>query len=250
MTERNTTELFLPNQIIRKLLRTALSEIGATIAMGVAALGALVFMLIADEAVEGDTHEFDQSILLALREPGDLDNPVGPYWVEMAFADITALGGYTVLTLLVVAVAGYLVAAGKRGSALLVVGAVASGTLLSNLLKMGFDRPRPDLVAHLAHAQSSSFPSGHAMLSAVTYLTLGVLLARVHEKRRTKIIVMTYAIVLTLLIGVSRVYLGVHWPTDVLAGWALGAAWAALWWLLAWWLQRRGKIEPPGESAA
>jgi undecaprenyl-diphosphatase len=120
---------------------------------------------------------------------------------------------------------------------------VVSGTVASTLLKLGFDRPRPDLVAHLAHAQSSSFPSGHAMLSAVTYLTLGVLLARVHKKRRTKIIVMTYAITLTLLIGSSRVYLGVHWPTDVLAGWALGAAWAGLWWLLAWWLQRQGGIE-------
>lgn len=239
-----------PNEILRKLRQAAFNEIGATIALGVIAVGALVFMLIADEAVEGDTHQFDQSILLALREPGDTANPVGPEWVELALADITALGGYAVLTLLVGGVAIYLVAAGKRGSALLVVGAVVSGTVLSNLLKMGFDRPRPDLVAHLAHAQSSSFPSGHAMLSAVTYLTLGVLLARVHGKRRTKMLVMTFAVILTLLIGVSRVYLGVHWPTDVLAGWALGAAWAALWWLLAWWLQRRGKIEPPGESAA
>jgi len=239
-----------PNEILRKLRQAAFNEIGATIALGVIAVGALVFMLIADEAVEGDTHQFDQSILLALREPGDTANPVGPEWVELALADITALGGYAVLTLLVGGVAIYLVAAGKRGSALLVVGAVVSGTVLGSLLKMGFDRPRPHLVAHLAHAQSSSFPSGHAMLSAVTYLTLGVLLARVHEKRRTKMLVMTFAIILTLLIGVSRVYLGVHWPTDVLAGWALGAAWAALWWLLAWWLQRRGKIEPPGESAA
>ena len=155
------------NEILRKLREAAFNEIGATIALGIAALGALAFMLIADEANEGDTHQFDQSILLALREPGDLDNPVGPEWVELAFADITALGGYAVLTLLVVGVAAYLISASKRGSALLVVGAVVSGTVLGNLLKMGFDRPRPDLVAHLAHAQNSSFPSGHAMLSAV-----------------------------------------------------------------------------------
>lgn len=235
----------MPKELLRRIFRLALGEIGAVIAIGTIALGAFVFMAIADETVEGETHGFDQSILLALREPGDTANPIGPTWVEEAFADITSLGGYAVLTLLVAGVFVYLFAAGKRGAALLVAGAVVSGTALSILLKLGFDRPRPDLVAHLAHANSSSFPSGHAMLSAVTYLTLGVLLARAHERRRTKIIVMTYAVTLTLLIGASRVYLGVHWPTDVLAGWALGAAWAALWWLLAWWLQRRGAIEQP-----
>lgn len=238
----------MPRQLLQKLARTALNEIGAVVAMGVAALGVLVFSLIADETMEGDTHAFDESLLLALREPGDADNPIGPSWLEHGFADITALGGYTVLTLLVAGVAIYLISVGKRATALLVVGAVASGTLVSVLLKLGFDRPRPDLVAQLAHAQSSSFPSGHAMLSAVAYLTLGVLLARAHVRKRTKVFVMSFAIGLTLLIGVSRVYLGVHWPTDVLAGWALGAAWAALWWLLAWWLQRRGGIERPQEA--
>ena len=123
--------------------------------------------------------------------------------------------------MLVIGVAIYLIAAGKRGTALLVVGAVGSGTLLSETLKFGFARPRPDLVAHLAEVQSASFPSGHAMISAIAYLTLGVLLTRAHKQRRTKIIIMSYAILLTLMIGLSRIYLGVHWPTDVLAGWAL-----------------------------
>jgi undecaprenyl-diphosphatase len=235
----------MPKELLRKFFRLALGEIGAVIAVGAVALGALLFLVIADEAVEGDTHTFDQSILLALREPGDSANPVGPPWVEAAFADITALGGYAILTLLVSGVVFYLLSAGKRGAAMLVAGSVISGAIVVSLLKLGFDRPRPDLVAHLSHAQSSSFPSGHAAVSAIAYLTLGVLLARAHERRRTKVIVMTYAVILTLLVGVSRVYLGVHWPTDVLAGWALGAAWAALWWLLAWWLQREGKIEQP-----
>jgi len=245
-----TTESRSPKDIFRRLAKVALGEIGAVIAVGVVALGVLAFSMVADEALEGDTQAFDESILLALREPGDMSNPIGPAWLEYGFADITALGGYAVLTLLVAGVAIYLVSAGKRGSALVVVGAVVSGTVLSTLLKMGFDRPRPDLVSHLSHAQNSSFPSGHAMVSAITYLTLGVLLARVHSQRMTKVIVMSFAIVLTLLIGASRVYLGVHWPTDVLAGWALGAAWAALWWLMAWWLQRRGKIEKPIEGPA
>lgn len=234
-----------PKQLFENILRLALSEIGATIALGITAFGALAFALIADETFEGETRGFDESILLALREPGDTSNPIGPAWLEHALADITALGGYVILGMLVIGVAIYLLAAGKRGTALLVVGAVGSGTLLSETLKLGFARPRPDLVAHLAEVQSASFPSGHAMISAITYLTLGVLLTRAHKQRRTKIIIMSYAIALTLTIGASRVYLGVHWPTDVLAGWALGAAWAALWWLLAWQLQRMGQVERP-----
>lgn len=233
-------------QTFRTVIATALSEIGATVALGVIALGGLAFALVADEALEGDARAFDEAILLALREAGDTSNPVGPPWLEHAMLDITALGGYVVLTLLVTGAAVYLLAASKRGAAMLVVGAVGSGTLLSESLKLGFARPRPDLVAHLAEVQSASFPSGHAMISAITYLTLGVLLTRAHARRSTKVIVMAYAIALTLLIGFSRVYLGVHWPTDVLAGWALGAAWAAVWWLLAWRLQRRGKVERPG----
>lgn len=235
----------MPDKALHNLRRLALSEIGAVIAMGIVALGAFAFMAIADEALEGDTHAFDESILKALREPGDASNPIGPAWLADMMADLTALGGIAVLTLLVVGVVFYLLSVGKRGTALLIGGAVGSGAILSTLLKLGFDRPRPDLVAHLSHAYSSSFPSGHAMLSAVTYLTLGVLLARAHERRRTKIIVMTYGVTLTVLIGLSRIYLGVHWPTDVMAGWALGAAWAAVWWLIAWQLQRRGKIEQP-----
>jgi undecaprenyl-diphosphatase len=235
----------MPKEIIRKLWQAALSEIGVTVALGAIALGVLAFIGIADNSLEGDTRSFDEFILTGLRDSADLSNPIGPDWLEQAFADITALGGYIVLSMLVGGAAIYLLASRKPHAALLVVGAVGSGTLLSELLKMGFSRPRPDLVSHMVDVQSASFPSGHAMVSAVAYLTLGTLLARAHGKRSTKIIVMTYAIILTLLIGMSRVYLGVHWPTDVLAGWALGAAWAALWWLLAWWLQRRGDVEQP-----
>ena len=151
--------------------------------MGIVALGAFAFIAIADEALEGDTHAFDESILKALREPGDASNPIGPAWLADMMADLTALGGIAVLTLLVVGVVFYLLSVGKRGTALLVGGAVGSGAILSSLLKLGFDRPRPDLVAHLSHAYSSSFPSGHAMLSAVTYLTLGVLLAVTAHRR-------------------------------------------------------------------
>lgn len=112
-------------------------------------------------------------------------------------------------------------------------------------LKMGFDRVRPDLVPHGSFVYTASFPSGHALMSAVTYLTLGALLASVHSPARVKAYFLAVAMVLTLLVGVSRVYLGVHWPTDVAAGWSVGAAWALMSWLLMRWLQKRGGVERP-----
>jgi undecaprenyl-diphosphatase len=138
----------------------------------------------------------------------------------------------------------------KAHAALFVVAAVGGGMLLSTLLKMGFDRPRPDLVPHGALVYTASFPSGHATLSAVVYLTLGALLARVQPRFVLKFYLLGLAIVLTVTVGVSRVYLGVHWPTDVLAGWALGAAWALFCWAAALWLQRRGQVEGPGPDPA
>ncbi|MGE3931497.1 MAG: phosphatase PAP2 family protein [Hyphomonadaceae bacterium] len=229
------------------LRRRAFSEMSAIIALGTVGLGALAFLELADETREGETHAFDTQILLSLRSPNDPGDPLGPFWVEQSVLDITALGGFAVLALMILAVCSYLLAIGRRTSALLVAGAVISGTVLSEAMKSLFDRPRPDLVAHLAETQSASFPSGHALVSAVAYLTIAALLARLLPRRRLKALVLTFGIVLTVLIGVSRVYLGVHWPTDVLAGWSLGAAWAALWWLAAWALQAQGAVDDEPE---
>jgi undecaprenyl-diphosphatase len=131
----------------------------------------------------------------------------------------------------------------RRGAALLVSASVGGGMIVSTLLKFGFERPRPDLVPHATQVYTASFPSGHAMLSAVVFLTLGALLARVHKPRRVKLFFLSLAVVLTMLVGCSRVYLGVHWPSDVLAGWCVGAAWAGLCWYAALLLQRKGKVE-------
>jgi undecaprenyl-diphosphatase len=193
--------------------------------------------------LEGETHAFDRAVLLAFRNPLDPSDPIGPTWLEIMFRDITALGGTTVLTLMTIAVIGFLLIDGKRAAAVLVLVSVVGGVLLSSVLKFGIDRPRPDLVAHLVEVHTASFPSGHAMLSAVVYLTLGGLLSRVEGPRRIKIYVLSVAVTLTFLIGLSRVYLGVHWPTDVLAGWCAGAAWAVLCWRVALALQRRGDVE-------
>ncbi|MHB2169429.1 phosphatase PAP2 family protein [Alsobacter sp. R-9] len=222
-------------------------EIGPVSALLVAAAGLFAFLRIAGEVREGETHAFDEAILRALRSPLDSADPIGPWWLESMMRDLTALGGTTVLTIMTLVVVAYLALAGKRGAAWLVVVSIGGGALLSSLLKLGFDRPRPDLVAHLVDVRSLSFPSGHAMLSAVTYLTLGVLVARVSPRRRIKVYVVAVAVLLTLAIGASRVYLGVHWPTDVLAGWSIGATWAMACWLAAVFLQRRGSVEDGAE---
>ena len=121
---------------------------------------------------------------------------------------------------------------------------VLGGEIIGTVLKIGFHRPRPELVAHSARVFTASFPSAHAILSAVTFLTIGALLTRAHADRRVKIYFMALAVLLTVAVGLSRVYLGVHYPTDVLAGWCVGAAWAALCWVVALWLQVRGQVEP------
>ena len=190
------------------------------------------FVELAEVARDTTAHAFDTDIMLAFREAGRPDDPVGPPWFEEAVRDITALGSMVVLVLVTATVIFYLLLIGWRRQALSVLVAVGGGQILSSLLKLGIDRPRPDLVSHLVNVQTLSFPSGHAMMAAVTYLTLGSMLAGIVPGRATRIYVLSVAILVTLLVGVSRVYLGVHWPSDVLAGWCAGFAWAMLCWLV------------------
>jgi undecaprenyl-diphosphatase len=218
-------------------------EARTLIALFITVAAMLLFAEFVDRVVEGDTRAFDESVLLAFRDPNNPSSPIGPAWLQIMFRDITPLGGYAVVVLISLAVIGYLLIGGKRAAALWVLVSVGGGAVLSNLLKLAIERPRPDLVARLVDVNTTSFPSGHATLAAVTYLTLGALLSRVEPRRHAKIYVLTVAVALTLLIGVSRIYLGVHWPTDVLAGWCVGAAWAMLCWRIALALQRSGTIE-------
>jgi undecaprenyl-diphosphatase len=207
--------------------------------------GALfAFAEIADDVFEGETHAFDRAILLALRETDDPAVPLGPTWLLELARDITSLGGRSVLTLLTIGVLGFLLLNRRVAAALLVATSICGGALLSSLLKGGFDRARPDLVPHEVQVFSASFPSGHAMLATTTYLTLGALLAQVQTGRRAKLYLLSWAVFLCILVGASRVYLGVHWPTDVLAGWCVGGAWALMCGSVALWLKQRGKIEP------
>ncbi len=198
-----------------------------------AALSAFVFLKVADEIAEAEVLSFDSSLLLSLRNPDDLSDPLGPRWVEEMMRDFTALGGVGVTTLVTAAAVGYLLMIGKRAMAAYVVVAVVGGVALSLALKAGFDRPRPELAPHGSMVYTRSFPSGHATTAAVVYLTLGAMLARVQQLWRVKALILGFAVALTILVGFSRVYLAVHWPTDVVAGWALGLAWALGVWLTA-----------------
>jgi undecaprenyl-diphosphatase len=185
---------------------------------------------------------------LAFRN-NDTHAPLGAPSVQEAARDITALGGVVVLTLVTAIAAGFLALDGKKHMALFVCASVLGGLAAGTILKDLFQRPRPDLVPYSAYASGASFPSGHSMMSAVTYLTLGALLARSQERKRLKAYFLLVAIFLTLAVGITRVYLGVHWPTDVLAGWTAGAVWALLCWLAARRLQTRRTLERETEHA-
>ncbi len=217
-------------------------EVGALIAVFIGAALILAFGFLASEVVEGDTKHFDMAILMAFRTPGHPADLLGPPWVEEMVRDITALGSFAFIIIIVTAAVGYLLLVHKYALAIVVIGAELSGILMSTLLKNAFDRPRPDL-DHAARVFTASFPSGHATLSAVTFLTLGALLTRTNADERVKLYFITVAVLLTLLVGSSRVYLGVHYPSDVVAGWCLGSAWAVLCWAIVLWLQRSGKVD-------
>ncbi|HWF08564.1 MAG TPA: phosphatase PAP2 family protein [Bryobacteraceae bacterium] len=223
-------------------------ELGFLILLCAIAGGVLAFATLADEVEHGGTSSFDRGILLAMRHPGDLSLRGSRAFQESA-RDITALGGVAVLGLVTGIAIGFLILDGKMRMAFFALGSVVGGMVLSTLLKDLFQRPRPDIVPHAVYASSSSFPSGHSMMSAVTYLTLGALLARSLERKRLKAYFLLLAAFLTFAVGVTRVYLGVHWPTDVLAGWMAGAIWAMLCWAVAGRLQKRRALEQEAEHS-
>lgn len=196
-----------------------------------------LFALFTQLAMQDQPHEMDRYLLLLMRNPADLSDLLGPLWLEEAGRDITALGGNAVLILLTLAVLGYLIMDNKPRLALVVLIATLGALGTNSLLKKTIDRDRPDLVPHRTVIYTASFPSSHSMLSASTYLTLGALLAASQKRKRIKVFILLFCTLTTLLVGISRIYLGVHWPTDVLAGWTAGAAWALACWLLARGLQ-------------
>jgi undecaprenyl-diphosphatase len=204
-----------------------------TLAVWIACVGSLwAFLSIADEVGEGETDDVDRVLLLWLRTPGDLSDPIGPRWFEEAMRDITALGGFTLLTVTVIVGTLMLIFHDRRREAAVFAITVILAQISSEVLKAVFDRDRPTLVAHGGYAYSQSFPSGHSAMAAVTFFTLATVVASVEAKKRTKALIYGMAITFVVTVGISRVYLGVHWPTDVVGGWALGASWAFAAWIV------------------
>jgi undecaprenyl-diphosphatase len=225
-----TTWRFNPNELLM------------LVALLIVVLGTWGFIELAGRVTAGSTQNFDQSAVEWFRSAVLNHVALPPDVIDQTFEDISALGGPTVLLLMTTALLGFLLWDRRYNAMLLMIMATAGAAVLTWLLKEAIGRNRPD-VEHLTVASLSSFPSGHSMLSAVIYPTLGTLLARVVPRKRLKIYFMLVALTLSGLIGVSRIYLRVHYPTDVLAGWAAGLAWAAFCWSVAKYLQRRGALE-------
>jgi undecaprenyl-diphosphatase len=208
----------------------------------------LTFGFIAGEVMAGATLNFDRYVMFAFRSSANnFSAPVGPPWVQEMARDVTALGSFSVLGLLLVAVIGYLLLVRKRKQALLVLVAMLGGVVINSALKLAFGRTRQDLFAPAARVFTASFPSDHAALSAIAYMTLAALLARTIASRAVRIYLIAMGIALIVLVGASRVYLGVHYPTDILAGWCIGSAWAlACWTVMARF--DRGEVPRAGNS--
>lgn len=194
--------------------------------------GYFLFGKLVSEILEGESHIIDTKILMFMRDPSDRNVLWGPGWFQEMMRDITGLGGIGILTLITIACAIYFFIIRKANLAFYILVSVGTGVLFSNFLKSYFDRPRPDLVPYGSIIYTASLPSGHALMSAVVYLTLGAIIAETQSSRSVKIYILSIATMISVLVGISRVYLGVHWPSDVLAGWLAGVSWALMFWLV------------------
>jgi undecaprenyl-diphosphatase len=193
---------------------------------------ALVFAHLVEEVAEGGTAASDRAILLAFRTAKDPSIPIGPPWLLQSAIDISALGGFTVIWFLTIAASGFLILARRWRALFILLAAIGGASLLNTALKLSFHRERPEIAAHLAQSWSASFPSGHAMISAAAYMTIAAILAQTQTSKAVRIYLVSLAVLVTMLIGLSRIYLGVHWPSDVAAGWSAGAAWALCFWII------------------
>lgn len=198
-----------------------------------------LFIEFSSEMAEGELTAIDNFILASLRDPHDQSKILGPTWLLWFMQEISHLGGVYAMSTVTV-ISSLFFAFRKRFRTLMFfLISISSGTLAMLLLKHFFNRPRPSVVPHLAEFTLGSYPSGHSMVSAIVYLTLGVLLARATKSLKMRFVYLGTAGLLTFLIGISRCFLGVHYPSDVLAGWCAGVLWAALSYLLARFVLRK-----------
>jgi len=221
------------NFILRRI------EIKVLVAVLAIVVGTVGFILIAGFVISGSTDYFDVQVLRLLRTTGNLARPIGPKWLFEIMRDITSLGGATIVFLITFIVIVYFFLQKQYSMLFLVFAAVIGGGLIDLELKVIFSRIRPQVVPNLIQEISYGFPSGHSMMSTIIYLSLASLIARLQSRWRDKIYIISVAVFLSFMIGISRIYLGVHYPTDVFGGWSLGLAWAAFCWLVAWYISEK-----------
>ena len=236
--------------LAQSVLSLARGEITALAALAILAGGVVAFIDIAEDFSEDEAQSFDMRVLTGLHPGPDPADPIGPEWLQVAAQDFTALGSLAILITIALIVCGFLAMQKRWLQAGLLVLALAGGLLLSETMKGVFERTRPPEIYHAAGYLNASFPSGHALLSTVFYLTLGAMLARLLKRRREKLYALSIALTLAMLVGLTRIYLGVHWTSDVLAGWCLGASWAMACWLVEWAVEKEIAAKNPSPAPA
>lgn len=210
---------------------------------GVVVVGAWIFLRVADVVQDHGGHPLDEAILKWFRQPEDLGQLRGPWWMGEVMRDLTALGSPLILGLLTVVTMGYLVVSRRPHAAWLVTLSAVGGGWLNFALKEWYDRPRPEVVPSLTVVSGLSFPSGHAQIATIVFLTVASVMARLAITPARRVYILSTALLLSLFVGISRVALGVHYPTDVLAGWMVGVIWSLVLAGLVRGLQRVGWME-------
>ena len=211
-------------------------------------LSLFIFINVGILVTNGTAKQFDESIIKYFRVEGNNSEPAGPAFLTESMRDITSLGGETVITIITVFIVGFLLFQKSYDAMWLVLAATIGGAIISLVLKEFYGRERPDISYRLINVTPLSFPSGHSMMSAVVYLTQAAIIARIQKNKKIRIYILSVALFLTFIIGLSRIYLGVHYPTDVIGGWTMGLAWASFCWFVAWYLQRRNKLKTSDEN--
>lgn len=210
-------------------------RVAATLLIG----SLLVFAALALSAPSGLLAAGERNFMALLRQGERLSEPAGPDWLFSVFRDFTVFGGWPFMALLSVVLSGLFLLRRQWSFLVILLAVIIGETLITEFLKSLFARARPDFLPHYVEATSESFPSGHSASAAAVYLTLGLMLANLTGRRAIRIYTLIVTGVMIVLIGLSRIYLGVHYPTDVVAGWCVGAAWASAVWLIAWRLDRK-----------
>lgn len=215
---------------------------GLALAVG----GIWAILLLGGEVREGETGAFDRRILLDLRVPGQPHLPIGPPWLQDVMRDVTALGSSTMVILVTSLAVAALAFHRHRRRAIVLALVMVSAQGCDELLKGLYGRARPDFALIGVYSYAQSFPSGHSSASAALWLSLATIAASFEPTWGRKAFWFVVAVIIVLGVGLSRIYLGVHWPTDVLAGWMLGAGWALGGWLAWRALDVRGGARPAG----